>query len=196
MTPTRGTLVRRIMREHRAWLWPLAVLLAVNLVAVILGVLPMSRSVRAAEQRARQATTDAAAAETELRAVSAARDGRDAATRELAIFYRDVLPVDVAAARRVLQLRVAQLARTHQVVFARSTATPEAVRDSTLTRLLVAAELVGRYDDIRAFLYALETADDFVVVESIKLAEGEDAMAPLNLGLDVSTYYKAAPDVR
>jgi Tfp pilus assembly protein PilO len=156
----------------------------------------MSRSVEGAERRARQATADAAAADTELRAVSAARDGRDAAVRELAIFYRDVLPADVAAARRVLQLKLAQLARTHRVTFARSTATPEAVRESTLARLKVTADLVGRYDDIRAFLYALETAGDFVVVESIVLAEGDDARAPLSLTLDVATYYRTAADVR
>lgn len=196
MTPTRSTLMRRILREHRTWMWPLTVLLVVNLVALIAGVLPMSRSVEAAQRRARQATADAAAADVELRAVSAARDGRDAAARELAIFYRDVLPVDVAAARRVLQLRLAQLARTHRVTLARSTATPEAVRESTLARLKVTADLVGRYDDIRAFLYALETAGDFVVVESIVLAEGDDAQAPLSLTLDVATYYRTAADVR
>jgi Tfp pilus assembly protein PilO len=96
----------------------------------------------------------------------------------------------------VLQLKLAQLARTHRVTFARSTATPEAVRESTLARLKVTADLVGRYDDIRAFLYALETAGDFVVVESIVLAEGDDARAPLSLTLDVATYYRTAADVR
>jgi hypothetical protein len=192
MTQTRGTLVRRVLAEHRTWIWPLGLLLAANLAALVLAIVPMSRSVDATEGRARQATAEAAAAAAELKAVSATRDGRDAAARELAIFYRDVLPADVSAARRLLQLRVSQLARTHNVTFTRALATPEFIRDSALGRLRGTAELSGRYADVRAFLYALETAKDFVVVDSIVLAEGEESAAPLNLTLNISTYYRIA----
>jgi hypothetical protein len=196
MTQTRGALTRRVAGEHRAWVWPLGLLLAANVVVLALAILPMSRSVQAAEGRARLASAEAAAAAAELKAVSATRDGRDAAARELAVFYRDVLPADVSAARRLLQLRVAQLARAHDVSFARASTTPETIRDSSLARLRGTAELVGRYDDVRAFLYALETANDFVVVDSIVLGEGDEAAAPLDLTLNVSTYYRAGPDVR
>lgn len=195
MSEARGVIVRRVLREHRAWIWPLAVLLAVNVVAVVAGVVPMSRSVRSAETRATAAAADAAAADTELKAATLARDGRDTATRELDLFYRDVLPADVAAARRLLQLHVAQLARTHEVTFTRSVATPEHIRGSALSRLQANITMVGRYRDVRAFLYELETASDFVVVDSIVLAEGEDSSAPLDLTLVVSTYYKADADV-
>jgi Type II secretion system (T2SS), protein M subtype b len=106
-----------------------------------------------------------------------------------------VLPANVAAARRLLQLRVAQLARAHEVTFSRSAAAPENIRGSDLARLQATIELVGRYRDVRDFLYELETADDFVVVDSIVLAEGEDPAAPLDLTLVVSTYFKAIPDV-
>jgi Tfp pilus assembly protein PilO len=195
MTQTRGALIRRVLAEHRAWIWPLGLVLAANALVLLLAIVPMSRSVQAADERARQASSDAAAAAADLKAVSATRDGRDAADRELAVFYRDVLPADVSAARRLLQLRVAQLARTHNVTLARAVATPETIRESDLGRLHAAADLVGRYDDVRAFLYALETANDFVVVDSITLAEGDEASSPLNLTLNVSTYYRASADV-
>ena len=195
MTQTRGALIRRVLLEHRAWIWPLGLLLAANALVLALAIVPMSRSVASADGRARQASSDAAAATADLKTVSATRDGRDAAERELAVFYRDVLPADVSAARRLLQLRVAQLARTHNVTFARAIATPEMIRESDLGRLRAAAELVGRYDDVRAFLYALETANDFVVVDSITLEEGDETSAPLNLTLNVSTYYRASTDV-
>jgi hypothetical protein len=175
MTQTRGTLVRRVLAEHRTWIWPLGLLLAANLAAVVLAIVPMSRSVAATEVRARQATAEAAA-------------------RELAVFYRDVLPTDVSAARRLLQLRVSQLARTHNVAFTRALATPELIRDSALGRLRGTAELSGSYADVRAFLYALETARDFVVVDSIVLGEGAETSAPLNLTLNISTYYRIAPN--
>ena len=195
MIEARGVLVRRVLREHRAWVWPLVVLLGVNTVALVAGVVPMSRSVQSAEGRALSAATDAQAAAKELKEATAARDGRDTATRELSAFYGDVLPRDVAAARRLLQLRVAQLARAHGVTFSRSVATPENIRGSDLSRLQASISLVGRYRDVRDFLYELETAEDFVVVDSIVLAEGEDASAPLDLTLVVSTYFKAIPDV-
>ena len=73
---------------------------------------------------------------------------------------------------------------------------PTSIRDSSLARLHVRAELAGDYDDIRAFLYALETANEFVIVDSIVLGEGDDASAPLNLTLNVSTYYRTATDAR
>ncbi len=195
MIEARGVLARRVLREHRAWVWPLVVLMAVNGVALVAGVLPMSSSVRSSEVRASSAAADAAAAAKELKEATAARDGRDTATRELKAFYGDVLPRDVAAARRLLQLRVAQLARAHDVTFSRSVATPETIRGSDLSRLQASISLVGRYRDVRDFLYELETAKDFVVVDSIVLGEGEDQAAPLDLTLIVSTYFKARPDV-
>jgi len=196
MTHSRTALARRVLTEHRTWVWPLGLLIVANLLVLGLAVVPMSRSVRAAEVRARQASAEASAAAAALTAVTATRDGRDAAARELAVFYRDVLPADVSAARRLLQLRLAQLARSHSVGFARAIATPESIRGSSLARLRVQAELVGRYDDVRAFLYALETAAEFVIVDSIVLAEGDEPSAPLNLTLNVSTYFQAGTDVR
>ncbi len=183
MSVSRGVLLRRVLREHRAWIWPLAVLLGLNTLAMLLGILPMSRAVASSETRAVAASADAADAATELAAAKAARAGRDNATRELAIFHSEVLPAGVADARRLLQLRIAQLAREHDVTFARSIATPEAIRGSQLARLQASIELVGRYRDVRQFLYELETATDFVIVDSIVLAEGEDTNAPLNLTL-------------
>lgn len=196
MSDRRGVLVRRVLGEHRRWIWPLVVLLGVNVLAVVLGVLPMSRAVASAEQRATDATADARAAAAELAAATAARDGRDTATRELTTFRAEVLPTSVGEARRLLQLKVAQLARAHNVTFARSVATPEAIRNSQLARLQATIDLVGRYRDVRQFLYELETAKDFVIVDSIVLAEGEDSAAPLNLTLGLSTYFLAAADAR
>lgn len=194
MSVSRGTLIARVLREHRAWIWPLAVLAGLNVLAVALGILPMSRSVSAAEARATAASADAAAASTEVAAARATRDGRDTATRELRVFHAEVLPTGVGEARRLLQLKVAQLARAHNVTFARSIASPETIRDSQLSRLQASIELVGRYRDVRQFLYELETSTAFVIVDSIVLSEGEETTAPLNLTLAISTYFRAVAD--
>lgn len=194
MSGGRGSLVRRIAREHRAWIWPLAILAGVNVVAVVLGVLPMSSAVTSSEQRSQEAAADATAAAAELAAATATREGRDTATRELNVFYTDVLPANVPEARRLLQLKIAQLAKAHEITFARSVASPESIRGSDLGRLKATIDLVGRYRDVRQFLYELETADDFVVVDAIQLSEGDDLSGPLDLTLEVSTYFKAVPN--
>ena len=89
MMQSRSAVMQRVLREHRAWIWPLGVLVVSNVLALVLGIVPMSRTVRAADLRAGQASSDRAAADAELAAMSSARDGRDGATRELAVFYRD-----------------------------------------------------------------------------------------------------------
>ena len=52
--------------------------------------------------------------------------------------------------------------------------------------------LEGDWDDIRQLIYEIETGPDFIVIDNVALAEGEDANAPLALTLDISTYYRVA----
>lgn len=183
----------RIVREQRVWLLPPAVLLAVNVAVLALVVVPLSRSVENGGRRAETAARARQAAGGELAAAEATRDGQTQATADLDRFYRQVLPADVAAARRITHLRLSQLAREHDVTFERSAAVPETLRDSALERLKVSYALSGTYDDVRQFIYDIETGADFIVIDNVLLSEGSDANAPLSLTLDLSTYYRAGP---
>ncbi len=181
----------RVLREHRRWLLPLAVVVVVNLAVLGLVVVPLSRSVDSSGRRAEQAAQALKDASADFAEAEATRDGQATATQDLDRFYRQVLPVDVAAARRVTHLKLSQLARAHDVTFERSAAVPELVRDSSLERLKVSYALSGDYDDVRRFIYDIETGDDFVVIDNVMLSEGNDANAPLLLTLELSTYYRA-----
>jgi hypothetical protein len=87
MTASRGSLARRVLQEHRAWIWPLAVLLGLNVLALMLGILPMSRAVAS---DARQAAARTPAAASELAAATAhGRPRYPPANRD---FHREVLP--------------------------------------------------------------------------------------------------------
>lgn len=182
----------RVVHDFRGWIIPLVVVLAVNLGVLVGVVLPLSASAEAAEQRAAGAAATLAAARAELAAAEAARDGSAQAAADLERFYGEVLPADVAAARRLTHLKLSQMARDHGVNFQRSSSSPEQVRDSSLERLRVSYTLEGGYDDIRAFIYDIETAPDFLVIENVFLSEGQSEGAPLALTLDLSTYYRAA----
>jgi Tfp pilus assembly protein PilO len=184
----------RIAAEHRTALLPLAVVLAANLVALAAVVYPLGQRVSTNEQRAEMAERQRVQAAAEFRRAETLRDSQTQATKDLETFYAEVLPSNVGAARRVLQLRLQQMAREHGVLYQGSGTIEESIRGSSLLRLTMSVRLAGEYDDIRSFLYDLERSTDFVVVDNIKLAEGTEPDAPLAVFLRVSTYYRA-PDV-
>jgi hypothetical protein len=186
----------RVLAEQRRWLLPVAAILAINIAVLFAVVLPMRRSVETGTEQAAASARALDAAIAELRDAEATRDGQVDASKDLDRFYGEVLPANFAAARRLTQLKLAQMARAHDVRYQRGGATPEALRDSTLERLRVDCSLEGDWDDIRRLIYEIETGPDFLVIDNVSLAEGESATAPLSLTLRISTYYRVAGNVR
>ena len=89
-------------------------------------------------------------------------------------------------------MKFSQLARSHDVTFQGGGTSTEELRDSTLERLHVNYQLTGDWDDIRQLIYDLETGSDFIVIDNVFLAEGQNPDAPLALTLDLSTFYRTA----
>jgi Tfp pilus assembly protein PilO len=172
------TLTQRVLREHRRIVVPLAVAFGVNVVVYIAAVYPLSQRVANIQERDRTA---------EEQLLAARRDHAQAA--ELATFYKDVLPQDLAGARRLTQLRLAQLARESNLKFVRATFEPVNESKRTLTQLRIEMVLSGTYADVRAFIHQLETAPEFVVVDNIELGQGAEG-GPLSVTLHLSTYYR------
>ena len=54
--------------------------------------------------------------------------------------------------------------------------------------------LAGEYEDMRQFIYLLETAPEFVVIDDITLSEAGEPGSPLVLTMALSTYYQANAD--
>lgn len=191
MTSDRA-LARRILREHRRVLVPLAVLLVVNIVAYFAIVAPLARSVANIEDREQAATRELAAAQEEHRLAAGTLTGKDRAATELQRFYNEVLPANLAAARELTFSRLPQLASRFDVAFdRRSMARPQARRGSDLVQLRAQVELAGRYADLRSFLHELESWEEFVVIDNITLSEEDEETGLLQLELELSTYYRA-----
>ncbi|HXG89122.1 MAG TPA: hypothetical protein VNJ02_12365 [Vicinamibacterales bacterium] len=191
---TNGGHVRlaRVLREYRTALLPLAIVLAINIALLIVVVLPLSRSVEANEQRAVRAEREQAAAELEFKQAEDLREGQARATTDLETFYQNVLPADAAAARRIMRLKLQQKAREYNVQFERAATTDEPIDDSVLERQVVVTNLSGNWQDIRGFIYALETSPDFLIIDNVVIAEGTVGGA-LSLSLELSTYYRSPP---
>ena len=183
------TLTQRVVREHRRIVVPLAIALGVNVVVYLAAVYPLSQRVANIQQRDRTAEEQLLAARRDHAQATGTLTGKDRAAAELATFYKDVLPQDLAGARRLTQLRLAQLARESNLKFVRATFEPVNESKRTLTQLRIEMVLSGTYADVRAFIHQLETAPEFVVVDNIELGQGAEG-GPLSVTLHLSTYYR------
>ncbi len=186
---------RRVLAEHRRLVLSLSVALIVNVLLYAFVVSPLSARVANIEQRDAAAARVLAAARKEHEVAAGTQTGKDRAKLELARFYKDVLPKDLAAARRLTHVRVPQIAERFNVTFYSATVSPAArARESTLVRYTTKLEFAGRYQDIRNFLHELETAPEFVVVDDVSLSEEYDEGGLLEMTLELSTYYQAAAE--
>ncbi len=184
--------VSRVLGDHSRWLVPVGVVLAINVIVLLAVVLPLRQSVQSGSLRADASAQALREAMTDLKEAEGTRDGQAQASADLDRFYAGVLPANFATARRMTGVKLAQLARAHDVGYQTSAAGTETLRDSTLERLHVNYSLNGDWDDIRQLIYEIETGPDFIVIDNVQLSEGTEANAPLSLTLELSTYYRIA----
>jgi Tfp pilus assembly protein PilO len=185
-------LLKRIVVEKRVLVLPLAVVLLVNLGVYVAVVYPLEAEMRDARQRTDAADQTLRAAQQEQAAARAILVGKDRAAAELQKFYQDVLPADLAGARRATYLRLAQFAREANLRYQRSVFEPKADKDTTLSELQITLVLEGDYEHVRRFVYRLETAPEFLVIQNVSLAQGTEVSAPLVLTLSLATYFRDA----
>jgi Tfp pilus assembly protein PilO len=186
-----GVPLSRVLREHRSALLPLAAVLAINSIVLVAVVLPLAQRAASNDTRAAAAQRAEAAAEAEFKQAEAFREGKTRATADLETFYREVLPTDATAARRITHLKPQQRAREHRVQYERGATEEETIDDSSLERQTVTMTLSGSWDDIRAFIYTLETSADFVVIDNVVIQESTGGNSALSLDLNLTTYYRS-----
>jgi Tfp pilus assembly protein PilO len=185
-------LLRRAVSEHRRLVLILGVALLVNTILYVVVVYPLSQRVANIEQRNQAAERALAQARMEHAQATGTLTGKARASAELTTFYQDVLPKDLAGARRLTYLRLARLAREANLEYDRSSYEPVVDTNSTLTRLQIQMVLSGTYAEMRDFIYQLETASEFVVIDNVVLAEGSEESGSLVVTLDLSTYFRGA----
>jgi Tfp pilus assembly protein PilO len=185
--------LRRIFDEKRRLVVPLVGALALNAVLLVGVVYPLGARVRSTEARAQAAAQRLQAAEREDADARGIAQKRERTEQALKAFYTDVLPATHAQARQATFLRLTQLADEHNLEQSRRSTDPKQDRESTLSRLQISMTLEGNYNDIKRFIYQVESGSDFIVIDSINIQQGTEANAPLTLALNLSTYYQAAP---
>jgi Tfp pilus assembly protein PilO len=183
-------IVRRIVEEHRRLAAVLGVVLLVNVLVYAFVVYPLAARVANVTDRDQAAEAALAGAQQDFAEVTGLITGRARAETELSAFYAEVLPEDLAGARRLTHLRLAEMAEAVNLRYERATAEPIAERGGTLTRLQISLVLSGEYDAVREFVFALDSAGEFVVVDSVGLTQGVDGDGSLVVSMELSTYFR------
>jgi hypothetical protein len=184
------SLFKRILLEKRAALVPLVVAALTNVAGYVLVVRPLEIRSATAVERSAAATAAVRAAERDHAAAEALVTGKTKADEELSTFYQKVVPADLAAARQMTYATLPALARKSNVRYEqRRFEVDSAMKGGRLGHLKIKMVLQGDYEDLRQFIYALETAPQFVIVDELSLAQNE-LNKPLTLTLALSTYYR------
>ena len=184
-------LLKRILVEKRAIVLPLAIAALANIGVYALVVYPLNVKAATATERAAAAAEALKAAERDEAAARALVTGKSRADQELATFYDRMLPGSLPAARNMTYTRVPALAQKADVRMVSRHEAPDQVllREGRVGRLQTRIVLQGDYNGIRRFIYALETAPEFVIIDDVALTQAE-ANKPLTLTLELSTYYR------
>ena len=189
MTP----LLRRVVAEKRAVLIPLAVALVANVLAYWLVVRPLEAKSAGAADRARQSTAALAVAEKELATARALVSGKSDADQELSAFYQKVLPADLTSARRLTYASLPNLAKKAGVRYEARTTSTDDTSEAKLGHMKMTMMLSGDYRNIRQFIYELESAPDFIIIDDVAIAERQEN-EPQQLTINMSTYFREKGD--
>jgi Tfp pilus assembly protein PilO len=182
-------LFQRILREKRAIVFPLAVALVANVFAYLLIVRPLQMKSAGAADRARQSAAALAAAEKDLAQARSLVGGKSEADQELASFYQKVLPADLTTARRLTYASLPELAKKTGVRYdARTASNEDTEKNAKLGHMKIKMVLQGDYRNIRQFIYELESAPEFVIIDDLTITE-RAAGDPQTLTVDMSTYF-------
>ena len=191
-----NTDIRRVFFERRVLILPLGLALLANAAIFGLVVYPSSGRVARAEQQEQVALQELDAAQREYTAAERIQRDKVRAEQDLQKFYEDVLPADMAGARRATYLHLSRLARDAGLQFQRrleESREPKAGDQATaakLARFDITMVLEGDYEGVREFLRNVEASDGFIVIDNIGLAEGTERGANLVLTVQLSTYYR------
>jgi len=184
------TLAKRIFIEKRVPIVLVALGAVINIAAYAFVVRPLGIKSANVADRAAAARVAVVAAEREQAAAKSLVTGTSRAGEELATFYDEVVPPDQPSARRLTYLSLYHLARKMNVKLVDRKFEVEAPkRDARVVRLKLRADLQGEYENLRKFIYQLESAAEFVIIDDVTLMQNDTAK-PLTLTLELSSYYR------
>jgi type IV pilus assembly protein PilO len=186
--------LKRVMAEKRHLIVPLVLAVIANALLYAVVVFPLGHQVRSAEAEAQVQREHLNRARLDAKTAKATVTGKQQADSALQTFYKDVLPVHQAIARKLTYTRLAQLAKQANVKLEHGTNAVTREKGSELSKLTTTYTLTGDYRDVRRFIYSLETAPEFIILENVSLtsSSGEQQQnRGLSMNLEIATYFRS-----
>jgi hypothetical protein len=188
------SLLTRVIEDRRALVLVLVAGIVANVLAYTVLVRPRGARAAGVADRATAAAGARSAAEREQAQAKDLVSGGSRAAEELAAFYAKVLPASRDDARRMMDETLPAMADKTRVRWVKRTSEVEDVdagagSDARLGQLTINMVLQGEYSDLRNFLYLLESASQFIVVDDVMLSEGQPD-EPLTLAVRMSTFFR------
>jgi hypothetical protein len=181
---------KRILVEKRGLIVPLVLGVVGNIAAYGLWVYPLGVKSAGAADRAAGAAQSLQAAEREVASARALVSGKSRADQELATFFDRVLPADFQSARSLTYATLPSLAKKTNVrLLDRRFDVEKIEKNARLGLLKIHTVWQCDYESFRQFIYALETASPFVIIDDVSLAQSDPAR-PLTLIMELSTYFR------
>ena len=187
-------MLKRVLAEKRSLVVPLTVAIIANVILYALVVFPLGHQVASARTEAQTTRDELVKARADYLSAKATVSGKQQADAALLKFYKDVLPADQSMARHLTYTRLSQLAREAKVTLEHGSNQVKHVKNSTLSKLTTTYTLTGEYRDVRRFIYSLETAPEFIVLENVGLTSGNEEQQDkrgLSVVLDIATYVRS-----
>jgi Tfp pilus assembly protein PilO len=186
------TVWQRALTEKRHILVPVAFGIVATIVLYVVVVFPLGHQVAATEREARDAREQLLKARQDYSNAKATVTGKQQADLALQKFYKDVLPADQSVARRLTFTRLAELAKQANVKLEHGTNEVAREKGSQLSKLTTRYTLTGDYRDVRRFIYSLETAPEFIILENIGLSSSTDQQTArgVAMSLEIATYFR------
>jgi len=182
----------RALNDKRRMIVPLVVGVIANVVLFAVGVYPLSYRVASTESEERTARDELVKARQDYNNAKATVTGKQQADVALQKFYKDVLPTDPSVARRLTFTRLAELAQKANVKLEHGTNEIVREKGSSLAKLTTRYTLMGDYRDVRRFIYSIEIAPEFIVLENIGLTSSEQqTVRGVAMNLEISTYFRS-----
>jgi len=181
---------KRVLTEKRALIVPLVLGLLGNIAAYGLWVYPLGVKSAGAADRAVAAARSLQLAERELAGARELVTGKSRADQELTTFFEKVLAPSLPAARDLTYATLPSLAKRSNVrLLDRRFEVEKPEKNARLGLLKVHTAWQCDYESFRQFIYALESAPPFVIIDDVSLAQN-DPSKPLMLVIELSTYYR------
>lgn len=191
------TLLQRIVAEKRTLLVLLALGIAINIAVYGLVVYPLAVKSAGAVDRAQAAVRSRQAAEQDLAAARSLVTGKTRAENELATFFDKVLPASQPAAIKITYSPLSAIAKkaNTRVIERRWEPDESLAKSSRVGRLRIHMSMQGDYPSVRRFIYEIERAPEFVIIDNLTLAQ-TDPTKPLVLTVDLSSYFRLGRNER